>query len=229
MGNSDSTNDAAKSGAGGSGGVVYLKANDLVINSGVSIRADGGPGAPLATGGNTGATDSGGTGSAAGGGGRVYLEGTNLFLNQGSLSNENLSANKGGEAAHSPFPSGISGLQLWLDASELTIRSQLGSDKSRNGIMPRVEYNTPTVSDQCSKCVLSLMRYDKFRRPRIPTTSNGTISMICEPYLQCLKGIVEITDAILTDDGNVSLLFQWERKCIHSGMVTLILEMAFTS
>ena len=118
MGNSDSTNDAAKSGAGGSGGVVYLKANDLVINSGVSIRADGGPGAPLATGGNTGATDSGEPGSAAGGGGRVYLEGTNLFLNQGSLSNENLSANKGGEAAHSPFPSGISGLQLWLDASD---------------------------------------------------------------------------------------------------------------
>ena len=80
MGNRDSTNDAAKSGAGGSGGAVYLKASDLVINSGVSIRADGGPGAPLATGGNTGATDSGGTGSAAGGGGRVYLEGTNSFL-----------------------------------------------------------------------------------------------------------------------------------------------------
>ena len=80
MGKCDSTNDAAKSGAGGSGGAVYLKASDLVINSGVSIRADGGPGAPLATGGNTGATDSGGTGSAAGGGGRVYLEGTNFIF-----------------------------------------------------------------------------------------------------------------------------------------------------
>ena len=129
MGNSDSTNDAAKSGAGGSGGVVYLKANDLVINSGVSIRADGGPGAPLATGGNTGATDSGGTGSAAGGGGRVYLEGTNLFLNQGSLSNENLSANKGGEAVHSPFPSGINGLKLWLDASDSSTITKDGSNK----------------------------------------------------------------------------------------------------
>jgi hypothetical protein len=129
MGNSDSTNDAAKSGAGGSGGVVYLKASDLVINSGVSIRADGGPGAPLATDGNTGATDGGGTGSAAGGGGRVYLEGTHSFVNHGSLSNDNLSANKGGEAAHSPFPSGISGLQLWLDAAESSTITKDGSNK----------------------------------------------------------------------------------------------------
>ena len=118
MGNSDSTNDAAKSGAGGSGGAVYLKASYLVINSGVSIRADGGPGAPLATGGNTGATDSGGAGSAAGGGGRVYLEGTNSFLNQGSLSNENISANKGGHAKGLSFPQGISGLKMWLDAAD---------------------------------------------------------------------------------------------------------------
>jgi hypothetical protein len=118
MGNSESTNDAAKSGAGGSGGAVYLKASDLVINSGVSIRADGGPGAPLATGGNTGATDGGGEGSAAGGGGRVYLEGTNSFVNHGSLNNDNLSANKGGNAVHSPFPAGISGLTVWLDAAD---------------------------------------------------------------------------------------------------------------
>ena len=130
MGNSDSTNDAAKSGAGGSGGAVYLKASDLVINSGVSIRADGGPGAPLATGGNTGATDSGGTGSAAGGGGRVYLEGTNSFVNHGSLSNDNISANKGGEAKGTPpFPSGINGLELWLDASDSSTITKDGSNK----------------------------------------------------------------------------------------------------
>ena len=125
----DSTNDAAKSGAGGSGGAVYLKASDLVINSGVSIRADGGPGAPLATGGNTGATDSGGTGSAAGGGGRVYLEGTNSFVNHGSLSNDNISANKGGEAKGISFPSGINGLELWLDAAD---SSTLFSDHTFN-------------------------------------------------------------------------------------------------
>ena len=129
MGNSDSTNDAAKSGAGGSGGAVYLKASDLVINSGVSIRADGGPGAPLATGGNTGATDSGGTGSAAGGGGRVYLEGTHSFVNHGSLSNDNISANKGGEAKGISFPSGINGLELWLDAAD---SSTLFSDHTFN-------------------------------------------------------------------------------------------------
>ena len=104
MGMADSTNDATKSGAGGSGGAVYLKASDLVINSGVSIRADGGPGAPLATGGNNYATDGGGIGSAAGGGGRVYLEGTNSFINQGSATNENISANKGGNAKHISFP-----------------------------------------------------------------------------------------------------------------------------
>ena len=96
MGTTDTTNDAAKAGAGGSGGAIYLKASDLVINSGVSIRADGGPGAPLATGGNTYATDGGGIGSAAGGGGRVYLEGTNSFINHGSTTNDNISANKGG-------------------------------------------------------------------------------------------------------------------------------------
>ena len=65
---------------------------------GVSIRADGGSGAPLATGGNNYATDGGEIGSAAGGGGRVYLEGTNSFINQGSATNENISANKGGNA-----------------------------------------------------------------------------------------------------------------------------------
>jgi hypothetical protein len=129
MGNSDSTNDAAKSGAGGSGGSVYLKASDLVINSGVSIRADGGSGAPLATGGNTGTTDGGGTGSAAGGGGRVYLEGTHSFVNQASLSNENISANKGGNAVHSPFPAGISGLTVWLDAADSSTITKDGSNK----------------------------------------------------------------------------------------------------
>ena len=143
MGNSDSTNDAAKSGAGGSGGAVYLKASDLVINSGVSIRADGGPGAPLATGGNTGATDSGGTGSAAGGGGRVYLEGTNSFFNHGSLSNDNISANKGGEAKGISFPSGINGLELWLDAADSStiFRSILIHQQQRSGWLERKSGN----------------------------------------------------------------------------------------
>ena len=50
-------------GAAGSGGSIYLKADNLVINSGVSISADGGPAVPwISAGGNADATDGGGQG-----------------------------------------------------------------------------------------------------------------------------------------------------------------------
>ena len=49
----DSTNDAAKSGAGGSGGSIYLKANELEISSNTLISANGGTGAPSTTTGGT--------------------------------------------------------------------------------------------------------------------------------------------------------------------------------
>ena len=129
MGMADSTNDAAKSGAGGSGGAIYLKASDLVINSGVSIRADGGPGAPSCH-------------------RRKQLchrwwwyrfgswwrrtgipGGTNSFINQGSATNENISANKGGNAKHISFPQGISGLKMWLDAADTSSITKSSSNK----------------------------------------------------------------------------------------------------
>ena len=57
-------------GAGGSGGSIYLKANHVVINNGVSVAANGGASVPwISAGGNTHATDGGGEGSAGGGGG----------------------------------------------------------------------------------------------------------------------------------------------------------------
>ena len=101
----DSTNDAAKSGAGGSGGSIYLKANELEISTNALISANGGTGAPsTTTGGNSYATDGGGTGSAAGGGGRIYLEGTSSFVNHGSATNANITANGGTTQASSGTP-----------------------------------------------------------------------------------------------------------------------------
>ena len=101
----DSTNDAAKSGAGGSGGSIYLKANELEISTNALISANGGTGAPsTTTGGNNYATDGGGTGSAAGGGGRIYLEGTSSFVNHGSATNANITANGGTTQASSGTP-----------------------------------------------------------------------------------------------------------------------------
>ena len=92
-------------GAAGSGGAIYLKAANLVINNGVKISANGGKSAPsINFSGNAGATDGGGEGPAAGGGGRVYLEGTSSFVNHASATNENLTANGGQSQAATGTP-----------------------------------------------------------------------------------------------------------------------------
>mgnify|MGYP003307593612 CR=1 FL=1 len=65
--------EARRSGGSGSGGSIYLKASNLVINSGVQIQANGGAGATGIDQGNNYAKDGGGKGPAAGGGGRVYI------------------------------------------------------------------------------------------------------------------------------------------------------------
>ena len=94
--NSSWQNNGKMVGGAGSGGSIYLKAANLVVNSGVTISANGGAAAPhIDRGGNDQATDGGGSGPAAGGGGRVYLEGTTSFVNHGSATNDNLSANGG--------------------------------------------------------------------------------------------------------------------------------------
>jgi len=95
-------NTAIQLGGAGSGGGVYLKAANLVINAGVKISANGGRAAPfIERGGNTGATDGGGEGPAAGGGGRVFLEGTTSFVNHASTTNDNITANGGQSQVHS--------------------------------------------------------------------------------------------------------------------------------
>jgi hypothetical protein len=97
--------NANEVGGAGSGGSIYLKAADLVINSGVTISANGGKAAPaINTGGNTGATDGGSEGPAAGGGGRVFLEGTTSFINHASATNANITANGGQSQAASGTP-----------------------------------------------------------------------------------------------------------------------------
>jgi hypothetical protein len=95
-------NEARRSGGSGSGGAIYLKGTNVVINSGVTISAAGGNGAfdpangrGIITGGNTYAKDGGGAGAAAGGGGRVYLEATASLVNNGSSTNANLNASGG--------------------------------------------------------------------------------------------------------------------------------------
>ena len=97
--------NANEVGGAGSGGSIYLKAANLVINDGVVISANGGKAAPgINTGGNTGATDGGNEGPAAGGGGRIYLEGTTSFVNNESATNANITANGGQSQASSGSP-----------------------------------------------------------------------------------------------------------------------------
>ena len=93
-------NEARRSGGSGSGGAIYLKGSNVIINSGVTISASGGLPAKhtnnsYITGGNTWASDGGGAGAAAGGGGRVYLEATSSLINNASSTNSNLVATGG--------------------------------------------------------------------------------------------------------------------------------------
>ena len=103
--NSGAGVDAEDVGGAGSGGSIYLKAANLVINDGVTISANGGKAVPfIDNGANTGATDGDGEGPAAGGGGRIYLEGTTSFLNHASATNANVTANGGQSQAASGNP-----------------------------------------------------------------------------------------------------------------------------
>jgi hypothetical protein len=145
-------------GGAGSGGSIYLKAADLVINSGVTISANGGKAAPgINTGGNTGATDGGGEGPAAGGGGRVYLEGTTSFINHGSLTNDNVTANGGQSQAASGTPRhGENGTvrvvrpqvsSLVFTDGTLTIDSDSGEITHSDGSFLLGEFSDKTYTD----------------------------------------------------------------------------------
>ena len=86
------SNEARRSGGSGSGGAIYLKGTNVIIDSGVTISAAGGAGASGITGGNSWASDGGGAGAAAGGGGRVYVEATASLVNNASNTNANINA-----------------------------------------------------------------------------------------------------------------------------------------
>ena len=89
-------NEARRSGGSGSGGAIYLKGDNVIINAGVKISASGGLPAlenrGIIASGNTDASDGGGAGAACGGGGRVYVEATTSLVNNGSSTNGNLLA-----------------------------------------------------------------------------------------------------------------------------------------
>ena len=171
IGGTAPVNDASLAGGSGSGGAVYLKGNNLVINAGVSISADGGPGASfVSNGGNSEATDGGGVGPAAGGGGRVFIEGTSTFVNHHSVTNENITANSGGKASPAGlFSKDVDGLTLWLDAadsSSITHSSNAvsqWSDKSGNGnhATQSTSANQPVLtSKQLTDQALQQKRYN---------------------------------------------------------------------
>jgi hypothetical protein len=97
--------NANEVGGAGSGGAIYLKAANLVINNNVKISANGGKTPPgINFSGNAGATDGGGEGPAGGGGGRVYIEGTSSFINHASATNQNLTASGGQSLAATGTP-----------------------------------------------------------------------------------------------------------------------------
>ena len=91
--------DEAASSGSGSGGAIYLKGDNVIINTGVKISASGGLPAKHSNGiissGNTYASDGGTAGAACGGGGRVYLEATSSLVNNASTTNSNLLASGG--------------------------------------------------------------------------------------------------------------------------------------
>ena len=104
-------------GGSGSGGAIYLKAPNLVIQNGVKISANGGAGANGITGNAGYSSDGGEAGAAAGGGGRIYLEASQSLVNHASSTHSNLTAS-GGQSA---------GARHGTDGTVKIIRPQVSS------------------------------------------------------------------------------------------------------
>ena len=104
-------------GGSGSGGAIYLKAPNLVIQNGVKISANGGAGANGITGNAGYSSDGGEAGAAAGGGGRIYLEASQSLVNYASSTHSNLTAS-GGQSA---------GARHGTDGTVKIIRPQVSS------------------------------------------------------------------------------------------------------
>jgi hypothetical protein len=104
-------------GGSGSGGSIYLKAPNLVIQNGVKISANGGAGANGITGNAGNSSDGGEAGAAAGGGGRIYVEASQSLVNHASSTHSNLTAS-GGQSA---------GARHGTDGTVKIIRPQVSS------------------------------------------------------------------------------------------------------
>ena len=94
----DISGNLTKSGASGSGGAIFLKAPNMVIQSGVTISANGGASANIGGGFGENSSDGGEAGAAAGGGGRIYVEASQSLVNHASVTHSNLTAS-GGQSA----------------------------------------------------------------------------------------------------------------------------------
>ena len=130
---SNTYNDAHVVGGAGSGGSVYLKAANLVINSGVTISANGEVRLLLLIGAGTPVPPMAGwyEGPAAGGGGRVYLEGSTSFVNHASPTNANITANGG----QSQVKSGAGAARHGDDSGVRVVRPQVSSLEFTSGTL----------------------------------------------------------------------------------------------
>jgi hypothetical protein len=108
---------SSHAGGSGSGGAIFLKAPNLVIQSGVNISANGGAGADGITETAAHSSDGGEAGAAAGGGGRIYLEASQSLVNHASSTHSNLTAS-GGQSA---------GARHGTDGTVKIIRPQVSS------------------------------------------------------------------------------------------------------
>ena len=111
------TTNPPSAGGSGSGGAIYLKAPNLVIQTGVKISANGGAGANGITGNAGNSSDGGEAGAAAGGGGRIYVEASQSLVNHASSTHSNLTAS-GGQSA---------GARHGTDGTVKIIRPQVSS------------------------------------------------------------------------------------------------------
>ena len=126
----DTLTESRWHGGSGSGGAIYLKGENLVINSGVTIQANGANGV-------SGVTVEGGT--AAGGGGRIYIEGVSSLVNHESSDNDNVTAN-GGVSGGSHHGGGgtvkiirSQDMELVFASGGLTIDTDLGTINHTDG------------------------------------------------------------------------------------------------
>ncbi|MFP6886841.1 MAG: GLEYA domain-containing protein, partial [Opitutales bacterium] len=147
------SNEAQRSGGSGSGGAIYLKGDNVVINAGVTISANGGAGATGITNGNSNSNDGGGAGASGGGGGRVFMEAVSSLINHESGSNANVTATGGQSAGVRHGSDGTVKIlrpqvtELVFTSGGLTIDTDFASITHTDGSFLAGEFSDHTYTD----------------------------------------------------------------------------------